>query len=185
MVWITWCFYQLFGLSFWRHPFTAEHPFVRQWCNDTFLQICSDEETNSSTSWMAWVNSFTFFWGGWTITTNVQAENYGPFSILLLIVFLTLHLHSCFINFINVTYWLFQKGPFQPNLVWTDLALSVGWGCVTAPAVPWISCWIRTFLGGLAVEWINAIFTCLPKREKQKHKTVRATLGINRHLKQR
>ncbi len=30
LVWITcvllWCFYQLFGLSFWRHPFTAEHP---------------------------------------------------------------------------------------------------------------------------------------------------------------
>ncbi len=43
VVWITcgilWCFYQLFGLSFWRHPFTAEHPLLRQWCNDTFLQI--------------------------------------------------------------------------------------------------------------------------------------------------
>ncbi len=43
VVWITcgllWCFYQLFGLSFWRHPFTAEHPLVRYWCSDTFLQI--------------------------------------------------------------------------------------------------------------------------------------------------
>ncbi len=32
VVWITcgllWCFYQLFGLSFWRHPFTAEDPLV-------------------------------------------------------------------------------------------------------------------------------------------------------------
>ncbi len=32
VVWITcgllWCFYQMFGLSFWRHPFTAEHPLV-------------------------------------------------------------------------------------------------------------------------------------------------------------
>ncbi len=32
VVWITcgllWCFYQLFGLSFWRHPFTAEHPLL-------------------------------------------------------------------------------------------------------------------------------------------------------------
>ncbi len=36
-------FYQLFGLSFWRHPFTAEDPL---WCNATFLK--SDEETNSS-----------------------------------------------------------------------------------------------------------------------------------------
>ncbi len=32
VVWITcgllWCFYQLFGLSFWRHPFTSEHPLL-------------------------------------------------------------------------------------------------------------------------------------------------------------
>ncbi len=36
---LLWCFYQLFGLLFWRHPFTAEHPLLRQWCNVTFLQI--------------------------------------------------------------------------------------------------------------------------------------------------
>ncbi len=36
---LLWCFYQLFGLSFWRHPFTAEDPLLRQWCNATFLQI--------------------------------------------------------------------------------------------------------------------------------------------------
>ncbi len=36
---LLWCFYQLFGLSFWRHPFTAEHPLMRHWCRDTFLQI--------------------------------------------------------------------------------------------------------------------------------------------------
>ncbi len=34
---LLWCFYQLFGLSFWRHPFTAEHPLLRHWCSDTFL----------------------------------------------------------------------------------------------------------------------------------------------------
>ncbi len=43
VVWITcgllWCFYQLFGLSFWRHPFTAEHPLLSKWWNATFLQI--------------------------------------------------------------------------------------------------------------------------------------------------
>ncbi len=43
---LLWCFYQLFGLSFWRHPFTAEHPLLRHWCNATFSK--SDEETNSS-----------------------------------------------------------------------------------------------------------------------------------------
>ncbi len=46
---LLWCFYQLFGLSFWRHPFTAEDPLVSKWCNATFLQISSDEETN----WMS------------------------------------------------------------------------------------------------------------------------------------
>ncbi len=44
---------KLFGLSFWRHPFTEE-PLVMKRCNITFLQICSDEETKSSTFWMAW-----------------------------------------------------------------------------------------------------------------------------------
>ncbi len=43
VVWIVdyllWCFYQLFGLSFWRHPFTAEDPLVSKWCNAKFLQI--------------------------------------------------------------------------------------------------------------------------------------------------
>ncbi len=29
---LLWCFYQLFGLSFWQHPFTAEDPSV---CNVT------------------------------------------------------------------------------------------------------------------------------------------------------
>ncbi len=42
-----WFFYQLFALSFWWHPFTAEDPLVSKWCNATFLKIFSDEETNS------------------------------------------------------------------------------------------------------------------------------------------
>ncbi len=42
-LWLEWC-----GLldvfiscldSFWRHPFTAEHPLLRHWRSDTFLQI--------------------------------------------------------------------------------------------------------------------------------------------------
>ncbi len=28
---LLWCFYQLFGLSFWRHPFTAEDPLLSKW----------------------------------------------------------------------------------------------------------------------------------------------------------
>ncbi len=47
-------FNQLFELPFWWHSFTTEHPLVSKLCNANFLQICSDEETSSSTSWMAW-----------------------------------------------------------------------------------------------------------------------------------
>ncbi len=32
-VWIIVKFYQLFGLSFWRHPFTAEDPSLNKLCN--------------------------------------------------------------------------------------------------------------------------------------------------------
>ncbi len=38
-------FYQLFELSFWWHPFTAEDPLVSKWCNAKFPQIFSDEIT--------------------------------------------------------------------------------------------------------------------------------------------
>jgi hypothetical protein len=39
---------------------------------------------------------------------------------------------------------------------------ALGW---TAPAVPYISCWIRTSLGGLATVWMNAIFTWRPAQK--------------------
>ncbi len=39
---LLWCCYQLFGLSFWRHPFTAEHPLVMQCCISPNLMILDD-----------------------------------------------------------------------------------------------------------------------------------------------
>ncbi len=73
-MWITcgllWCFYQLFGLSFWRHPFTAENLLVSNWCNAKIFQICFNEDTHSSSSWMAWgwVYFHRIFIFGWTIS---------------------------------------------------------------------------------------------------------------------
>ncbi len=68
--WITfgllWCFYQLFGHSFWRHPFTAEHPFLRQWYNATFLQI-----------W--WRNKLIYILDGLkgrTFSANISSSHY-------------------------------------------------------------------------------------------------------------
>ncbi len=56
----------MFGLSFWRHPFTAEDPLMSKWCNGYFFfQICSNEETNSFRSSMVWgwvhFQQITFF----------------------------------------------------------------------------------------------------------------------------
>ncbi len=43
VVWITcgllWCFYQLFGLSFWWHPFTTEDSLVSEWCNAKLIRF--------------------------------------------------------------------------------------------------------------------------------------------------
>ncbi len=79
---LLWCIYQLFGLSFWRHPFTAEDPLVSKWCNATFLQICSHEQTNS---WMAWG------WAHFFQQTNVTCaliHNSAWLSSLHMIIFL-------------------------------------------------------------------------------------------------
>ncbi len=65
VVWIIVMFYQLFGLSFWRHPFTAEHPLVSKWSGMIHFSK-SDEETNSSTSLMEYIFS-SFFIFRWTI----------------------------------------------------------------------------------------------------------------------
>ncbi len=53
----------------WRHPFTAEDPLMSKWCDAKFLQISSNEETNSSTSWMAWgwVHFQQILTLGWTV----------------------------------------------------------------------------------------------------------------------
>ncbi len=72
VLWITcgllWCFYQLFGLSFWRHPFTAEDPLMSKWCNaklklknsSTFLDGL--RVSKCSSNFHFWVNySFKFY----------------------------------------------------------------------------------------------------------------------------
>ncbi len=36
---LLWCFCQLFEISFWRHPFTAEDTLMSKWCNVKFLNL--------------------------------------------------------------------------------------------------------------------------------------------------
>ncbi len=78
-LWIILMFYQLFGLSFWRHPFTAVDPLVGKWCNTKFIRTCSNEEINSSTSWMTWA---WVFW--WTCFIKVPYYGLWKFNILVL-----------------------------------------------------------------------------------------------------
>ncbi len=71
-----------FGLSFWRHPFSAENPFVSKWCNTKFLQICSDKETNSS--WKAWglVHFQQILIFAWTIPLTSLLSHRWTFAII-------------------------------------------------------------------------------------------------------
>ncbi len=57
-------FYWLFGLSLWRHLFTADDPLVS---SATFLQNCSDEE-NKDLGWLEGEYIFSKYpIVGWTI----------------------------------------------------------------------------------------------------------------------
>ncbi len=100
VVWITcgllWCFYQLFGLSFWRHPFTAEHPLVSRWWNATFLQI--------------WWKKFNYILDGLSVSTFHQFLISGwtkkAFVSCLLIMFWVFPLSTLVIVFLH------EKAPF-------------------------------------------------------------------------
>ncbi len=90
-----WCsFYQLFGLSFWRHPFTAEDQLVSKWSNAKFLKIISNEKINCSTSWMAWgwVHFQKIFILGWIIPLN--SFLLFVFSVYHLVIFLSYRNHK-------------------------------------------------------------------------------------------
>ncbi len=73
VVWITCkllcCFYQLFGLSFWWHPFTAEDPLVSKWCNDEFQKnLFQWRNKLIYSSRIVWGQLFIF---GWTIPLKI------------------------------------------------------------------------------------------------------------------
>ncbi len=80
VVWIScgllWCFYQLFWLSIWWHPFTAENPRLSKWCNAKLVRIISKD----GFSLMVWerVNVRHIFILRWTIPLRlIEAELMG------------------------------------------------------------------------------------------------------------
>ncbi len=56
-------FFQLFGLSFWQHPFTAVDPLVSKWCNATFLQM------------LWWKNKLIYILDG--LRVSIFSANFG------------------------------------------------------------------------------------------------------------
>ncbi len=75
------CFSQLFRLSFWRHPFTAEHPlvskcytFLQIWWRNKLIYICDSLRVRNDEyrlccleqSGLVWTNSL-FFCAHWMI----------------------------------------------------------------------------------------------------------------------
>ncbi len=75
-------FYQLFGLSFWRHPFTAEHSLLKHWCNATFLLI-----------W--WRNKLIYILGGLRVKTLSATSH---FWVDYLFKYFNINTHFSIIN---------------------------------------------------------------------------------------
>ncbi len=152
VVWITcgllWCFYKLFGLSFWRHPFTMEDPLRSKWCNATFLQKCSDQATNSSTSWKAW---------GWVCLHSIPLNSHlgcvacGDWCSFL----------ACILS----AFWYgWQRSAFNFSVI-TQKAFTLLYWCITTSAYqkclwnPMISLYLTTDFAPLFVGWGGSWFS--------------------------
>ncbi len=58
-------------LSFWRHPFTAEHPLLRHWCRDTFLM-----KKHTQMNW-GWTHS-QCFWVNYSFKCSESVTCFTP-----------------------------------------------------------------------------------------------------------
>ncbi len=98
IIWgLLWCFYQLFGLIL-TAPTHCR--------GSTFLQICSDEETNSSTFWIFTFSANLHFWVNYPIKCNLCCHKY------LYIIFFNI-----FQN--NITQGIFKQSNSQKICSWT------------------------------------------------------------------
>ncbi len=89
---LEWCgllvifFDQLFGLSFWRHPFTAEDPLLSKWFNAEFLQICRRNKLTCISAGLrvqVWVKFRQIFIFWWTVPLRTAEDQTDSSRILL------------------------------------------------------------------------------------------------------
>ncbi len=115
-----WCFYQLFGLSFWRHPFTAEDPLVSKWCNDTFLF-----------QWISWYPENLHFYINYSFNVIIYLKKNK--SVILYLTF-----------GLNV---FFLRTSFQ---LWKFTEFECCWQCYTVVSslfsYSYLSAFVSTFL---------------------------------------
>ncbi len=130
VVWIIVMFYQLFGLSFWRHPFTAEHTLLSKWCN-----TC-----NISPNLFPWWNNLTHLgWPeGFHFRVNCSFKCLALFRMLLkqkssaAVIY-----HRCASIFSFVRVWCNVDPPWWLMLVMYAVWETWGWqSCVNN-----IRCW--------------------------------------------
>ncbi len=90
---LMWCFYQLFELSFWRHPFTAEDPVLSKWSWHNFYKfVPMKKQTHLHLWWpggeyifIFWVNcSFNMCKCYCSMPVNASGLPIAKFPLLLL-----------------------------------------------------------------------------------------------------
>ncbi len=68
---LLWCFNQLFGLSFWRHPFTADDPLVNVMLN-FFKSVLMKKQTHLG--WSEYIFSKCSFWVNCSFYTKISKQ---------------------------------------------------------------------------------------------------------------
>ncbi len=92
---LLWCFYQLFGLSFWRHPFTADTDAETHFSK-------SDEETNkliyiSDGLRVSKLSAYFHFWVNCSFNVSAECTMHISQSITIInsVVWFLILIHNC------------------------------------------------------------------------------------------
>ncbi len=127
VVWIIVKYLSAVWSLFWWHPFTAEDPWASKWCNAKFLQMCSEEETNSFTFGMTWMRVNTFlanfhFWVNCFFKMHLLSYIILLMQCFSQVLCIWIHL-QVFWELVQLNH---QKIPFNFISTWSSL-LSVKW----------------------------------------------------------
>ncbi len=146
---LLWCFYQLFGLSFWRHPFTTEHPLLRHWCNAIWWR-------NKLIYFLEHIFSKSYFCVNYSFNTPPQSLEFDQMSV-------TSSLNNEHIQQNNrAGLWAAHASARGGSHQWTGTILSANWIFVYATLL--LLRWIRFALlcgnGPVGVFALHTTYRC-------------------------